>query len=483
MSASREMRRLAAKWKQNSHWPKRLEWLEISGIRGWTGHRIEFKFPITAIVGENGSGKSTILQAAAASYRCPGSDKKIYASRFFPDTPWDTVTRAEIKSCVHEREDSHILSVRKPSDRWRGNPERRERTVYYIDLSRIQPLSARSGYSKLAKATLREGHSQEFEASVISRLSTIMGKSYDTIRMATIENDPNRIIPVIQQGIQPYSGFHQGAGELTATELLANKFEQYSLVIIDEIESSLHPRAQRRLVRDLANLSREKDIQFIVSTHSPYVLEELPPEGRIYIVETNAGKSTVTGVSPEFAMSKMDEHDHPECDIYVEDDVAKILLNEIVAYKRPDMMSRLCITPYGAASVGISLGIMAYQNRFPRPSVVFLDGDQTRTQGTEILPGGDAPERVVFDALSEEGWPHIAERLDRECSLVIDSLNRAMTLDNHHDWLRSAANPLHVGASHLWQVLCASWIKNIANDSDLNNLILAIEDALEHSLE
>ena len=403
----------------------------------------------------------------------------MFASRFFPDTPWDTVRRAEIKSCVREGEASHIVSVRKPSDRWRGNPERRQRKVYYIDLSRIQPLSARSGYSKLAKATLREGGSHDFPNSVIGRLSTIMGKIYSTARLATTEEDPNRVVPVIQQGAQPYSGFHQGAGELTATELLANEFEQYSLVIIDEIESSLHPRAQRRLIRDLANVSREKDIQFIVSTHSPYVLEEIPSEGRIYIVETNMGKSTVTGVSPEFAMSKMDEENHPECDIYVEDDVAKILVNEIVIYKDPDTISRICITPFGAASVGISLGIMVGQRRFLRPSVVFLDGDQTLTDGVSILPGGDAPERVVFESLAAQEWPCIAERLDRDSSIVIDSLSRAMTLNNHHEWLKSAANPLLVGSLHLWQVLCASWVRNCAAEGELDTVILSIKDALE----
>ena len=32
------------------------------------------------------------------------------------------------------------------------------------------------------------------------------------------------------------------------------------------------------------------------------------------------------GVSPEFALSRMDEVHHPECELYVEDEVAKTLL-------------------------------------------------------------------------------------------------------------------------------------------------------------
>ena len=56
---SDEMRRLGKKWATGSGWPKRLEWMEIKGLRGWTGQRIEFPFPIVAVVGENGSGMCT----------------------------------------------------------------------------------------------------------------------------------------------------------------------------------------------------------------------------------------------------------------------------------------------------------------------------------------------------------------------------------------------------------------------------------------
>src|SRR5262245_47570012 len=80
MSKSADMRRLQAAWSTGQRWPKRLEWVEIDGVRGWTGQRIDFQFPIVALVGENGSGKSTVLQAAAAVYRSIPKDR--YASDF-----------------------------------------------------------------------------------------------------------------------------------------------------------------------------------------------------------------------------------------------------------------------------------------------------------------------------------------------------------------------------------------------------------------
>ena len=57
MPLSSEMRRLQASWTSGQNWPKRLEWLEIQGIRGWTNQRIDFTFPIVALVGETALAK------------------------------------------------------------------------------------------------------------------------------------------------------------------------------------------------------------------------------------------------------------------------------------------------------------------------------------------------------------------------------------------------------------------------------------------
>lgn len=48
MALSDEMRRLAKKWASGTGWPKRLEWLEVKGLRGWEGQRVAFQFPMVA---------------------------------------------------------------------------------------------------------------------------------------------------------------------------------------------------------------------------------------------------------------------------------------------------------------------------------------------------------------------------------------------------------------------------------------------------
>src|SRR4051812_3122305 len=75
-------------------WPLFLESVRIDGLRGWQGEAIEFRFPVVAIAGENGAGKSTALKVAAAAYGPPeGRDKNLafYPDDFFPNTPWEKV--------------------------------------------------------------------------------------------------------------------------------------------------------------------------------------------------------------------------------------------------------------------------------------------------------------------------------------------------------------------------------------------------------
>ncbi len=353
MPISAEMRRLEARFATPG-WPQFLSWLEVENIRGWTGQRIEFRFPIVALVGENGAGKSTILQAAAASYQSPQNER--YASDFFPDTPFEKIEGAAIRFSYRQGNNNNTGAVRKPTNRWRGNTTRPKRLVQYVDLRRLQPVSARTGYAQLLKKGVAEGASQAFDAGQLQRLSYILGKQYSAAGISATDAGADKTVPVLNLADNRYSGFHQGAGEITAAELLAVSYPKNSLILIDEIETSLHPRAQRRLMRDLATIARLNELQIIITTHSPYVLEELPDAARIYLMEGAEGKRPVTGVSPEFAMTRMDEEAHPECDIYVEDNRAKALLGEILANVDRTLLTRSKLIPFGSAQVGIALG-------------------------------------------------------------------------------------------------------------------------------
>ena len=287
-------------------------------------------------------------------------------------------------------------------------------------------------------------------------------------------------MPVLGHSGNSYSGFHQGAGETIIAELLQLEIPQYSIVLIDEVESSLHPRLQRRLIRDLAELARSLELQIVVSTHSPIVLDELPNEARAHIMMSGDSRNIVYGVTPEFAMTKMDDVPQRECDLYVEDERAERMLIEIITAhaSSPDCALRCLPIKYGASSVGQNLGIMSYQNRFPRPSFVFLDGDQGSSLGCLNLPGEDAPERVVFEALRTRNWLNLSTRIKREFPEVADACTQTMSLPDHHEWITYAANKLVISTDALWHTMCSEWATQCVTKDDVQGIVQPIEDAI-----
>jgi len=475
---SRQVDRLASRWERGT-WPRWLEWLEIDGIRGWEGQRISFEFPITALIGENGVGKSTVLQTAASVYDAPGDGDPYYASDFFPSTPWEDLAGVEIRYSATQGQQRVEGSVRKPTERWRGNLNRPERHVRYVDLRRTQPIMARRGYQGITRGNVNEEERQPFDGDQLGRFGDILGRQYDNAVFALSSASDQRWVPVASLSGNEYSGFHQGAGETTVADLLREEIPDYGIVLIDEIETSLHPRAQRRLIRDLAHRARVQQLQIILTTHSPYVLEELPAKARLQIVTSDDGtRRVMTGVSPEFAMSRMDEQPHPETDVYVEDEVAECWVQETLAEELQELVQTIRITPYGSAQVGKSLGQMANEDRFSRPTVVFLDGDQDPAVGCQILPGNEAPERVIFADLRDANWPGVAGRLNRSHADLADAANRAMAGQNHHDWLREVGDAVVVGGLEVWRAMVVSWLQHCASEDQKERIVDPVRAAL-----
>jgi len=75
---------------------------------------------------------------------------------------------------------------------------------------------------------------------------------------------------------------------------------QPNLILLDDIEQGLHPKAQRELITVFKEIVQENEnLQIIFSTHSPYIVDELTPSQVHVLSNTNSG----------FTRSKrLDEH-------------------------------------------------------------------------------------------------------------------------------------------------------------------------------
>lgn len=454
--------------------------VKIDGLRGFVDCKVEFSFPIVAVVGENGAGKTTLLKTLACAYEQKGPGAASFMpGRFFINTTWDSVTGVRLEYVVKHGSEERAFTIRKPTSRWRGLHGRPTRPVFLLDISRTIPADALVGYAQLTKRKVAEAGSEILADQFRDRLSYILGRDYLEARFALPEPDQSKRVGVLRQTFGSYSKFHQGAGEYSALDLLGaiQSIPDNSLLLIDELEASLHPKAQRRLVESLAWLCRTKNLQLVVTTHSPYVLEALPSEARVLLVREPGGIRPVYGASPEFCLSAIDDRDHPELTVFVEDRESGALVREIVARYDSDTLRRSRFVAVGPANVVELLGRLSRSGALPYPSVAVQDADQT-SPDCVTLPGSQAPEREVFLGLQALQWPGVAERLGASFSQVAAILDDAVLLPNHHDWCSSVGDRLRKSATVVWDTLAALWVEKCVPVAAADLVVQALKDVL-----
>lgn len=480
-----KIREIQRQFSQNC-WQHFLHSVSITGLRGWNGESVKFQFPVSVIVGENGCGKSTVLKSCASVYRNSDPDVKYFPSKFFVRTKWDLVGNACLTSNIRRGNDVRDFTIKK-TRKW-SLKTRPERAIYWLDVARTLPLDSTVGYVRIANLALQENASGPLSNEARDNLSYVLGKSYSSARFVTTEVDPNRPVGVLGMSHGEVSQFHQGAGEDATLDLFKTLqgISPNALLIIDEVEASLHPKAQRRLVKTLLELSRAKKIQVILSTHSPYILEELPLEARILLLPPNTVRSGVEvlyEVSSEYAMSRIDDEAHPEVCVYVEDPEAKEWLIAILRRHADghNILPRITISPVGGCDVVATVGRLSREGKMPYKGISIMDADRFSGQaGCIKFPGSLAPEKVVFQGLKglTPQWDGVAAAFGTSPGELCECLDDAIRLPDHHDWTKMVGDKLIKSKSSVWEILVRVWAEKCLTPEDLNRTVAAITDVL-----
>jgi len=91
-----------------------------------------------------------------------------------------------------------------------------------------------------------------------------------------------------------YSELHMAAGERLILRLSQEIAQlEGALVLIDEVEASLHPWVQQLLMLQLQDVALRNDLQVIVTTHSKSILDCVPEAGRIFLDRRHDGRVEV----------------------------------------------------------------------------------------------------------------------------------------------------------------------------------------------
>ena len=81
-----------------------------------------------------------------------------------------------------------------------------------------------------------------------------------------------------------YSEFHMSSGERTILRMSKDLSQlEDALVLIDEVETGLHPHTQQQMMLELQRIALRQRLQVIVASHSTVVLNSVPPDARIVL--------------------------------------------------------------------------------------------------------------------------------------------------------------------------------------------------------
>lgn len=391
--------------------------------------KITFDFPITFFVGKNGGGKSSTLQSLY------GAPLNYSLSDYWFSTAIDPIQELKddrncfiygyksggnlvevLKQRAQRKNKLDYWEPSKPVKKYGMDISSRnppvERNVQYVDFRSelsafdsfmyFAPFNPSSGISskqdyvrrysnKMKQAFDDGGEIRHFgviknrpviklSQEEVNDISYILGKNYDKIEILDHRFYKNWGFSVrLSSPNLNYSEAFAGSGE-TAVVVLVHKINNCTnddLVLLDEPETSLHFGAQRRLIQYIINKTKQKHLQIVISTHSPFLLEGMPKESIKVFSSNNIGLFHVENEreAREALIELEINKENEKKQILVEDKLSCSILNKVLEKLGTDIKESFLIKylPGGAEALKQR---MAYILDYIRMPYLILDGDK-----------------------------------------------------------------------------------------------------------
>lgn len=397
---------------------KYLHSVRLEHVRAFRGEFVRFDFPVTALIGTNGGGKSTILGSAAIAY------KSIKPGQFFPKSSLgdDSMANWEIRYEIIDKEVNKRSGIQRSSKfknlKW-ARESAVDRQCLFFGIERTVPAGEKTQFKKIASSKYKfKGKREYLSDSVVKYVEMVLGKPVAKFKIAALDN--HRIFLIGGDGSIEYSEFHFGAGEASVIRMIKaiEDAEKNSLVLIEEIENGLHPIATRRMVEYLIDAAKRKSIQAIFTTHSDYALDPLPSDG---IWSSVDGKVQQGHLSIE-TLRAISGRIERRLAIFVEDEFAKLIVASAARRALGGRMEEIGIYPIGGDGSAVKTHLSHRDNpAITVPSICILDGDSQQAddpnKGIFRLPGG-MPEQLVFSYVADN-IEALAAKLAVSCHLDI----------------------------------------------------------------
>lgn len=419
--------------------------IRIDGFRGINGLEIQPTYPVLALSGLNGTGKSTVGQLLSCGYRVPSTAldyKRYYVKDFFPSSVLDPSPFSTTAEVVYSYQTTNPaqpqeVTVSRASTEWSGYKRQPERLCYYVGFTLYLPKNERRDLSIYRATKLELRAENPVSSEVSSWVAQILNQPYEKIHFQRVGHGTRESeLGVARKFGASYSENHMGFGEgrvLYMVSLMEGAPEQ-SLFVLEEPETSLHEEAQFRLARYLLEVANRRHHQIIITTHSNAMLEALPPEARTFLYRSKDGVAVYPGITSTRARAILSGGFQKALTVAVEDQFAKYVLEAIIRKSDASLLKAINIEPLGAADA-VKSGV-ALIRKIGHKAIGVRDGDMPSapSDGLFVLPGTLPPEKEVFSSAP------VQKMILEEFGVDVGSYLLANPVDDHHILPRAIAS-------------------------------------------
>ncbi|WP_082485807.1 ATP-dependent nuclease [Acidovorax sp. Leaf84] len=387
---------------QSKKYAKYLVKINIERARAFDRKSITFDFPVTALVGPNGGGKTTLLGAAACVYASVKPSLFFAKSGKFDASMKNWRFEYEVIDRQMRQNDSVRRTVKFKNLKW--SREGLSREVVHIGVSRTVPLTERNDMKRFTggKFEVPDDQIESLTDDAVEAIGKILDKDFSKFKSVTVDKKGGiTIIAGQTSNGDAYSEFHFGAGESSIIRIVLalENVSENSLILIEEIENGLHPLATMRLVEYLIELAERRKLQAIFTTHSNDALTPLPDKAIWAAINGNLYQGKLDIASLRAIGGQVGS----KLTIFVEDGFAKSWVEE--ALRNTSNIALDAIEVHALKGDGTAVRIHLDHNLDPSvkfPSVCLIDGDSKQNDDPKKLIfrlPGDMPETHIYDSV------------------------------------------------------------------------------------
>ncbi len=425
--------------------------INITHFRGLKNLTVPLGGRITLLCGKNGTSKSSILGIAAQVFSfekdyvkdeplsfttLTGSKFESRVSEHFRlskkfDQPDSMHTSVSIYDGYTSEEVDLTLKLYDSKDRSKPRPIVRGNTlsdgentsrnathpVIYLSLKRLTPISQRSKYSEHDIEFLSQ-HSRDF----VALSSRLLSKRSAVSVTATTGTIKSAAVHGANYDHDSVSAGEDNAGQillaLFSFRKLKDEYADYKggLLLIDEADAGLFPAAQKQLIKILSDECKSLNIQVVMTSHSPTMIEDLHNLSvvdkknyqNIYLSDSYGPIQVFENVTwPQIYADlhvqtiAVDANLLPQINLYFEDKEAYDFYAAIIT----DRTLRKLTNSLKDVALGCSEYIKLVKRKIPEfssKSLIILDGDVAGVAGMDSilkLPGTLPPDQLIFEFL------------------------------------------------------------------------------------